>query len=142
MTDDHEPADGGHVHPPHEVSVLSDLAAEPVDQLLGEVRAQDVGEGRLRQHELLVDLVELGLELERQFLTLFSGCDALLVILVERLHEHDRHRPASYVSNVICTNSPFAPLPASAMSTNTRSPTCTSSFAGSITPGDGDDRLV
>ena len=56
----------------HQVEV--DLAAsqggvhvlpEPVDQLLGEVRAHDVGERRLGQHELLVGAVELGLELVR-----------------------------------------------------------------------------
>ncbi|HZM31439.1 MAG TPA: hypothetical protein VFB77_13170 [Acidimicrobiales bacterium] len=43
MTDDHEPADGGHVHPPHEVRVLSDLAADPVDQLEHALRCHHCG---------------------------------------------------------------------------------------------------
>ena len=43
MADDHEPVDAGQVHGPHEVTVLSDLAAEPVDHLERALQCHDCG---------------------------------------------------------------------------------------------------
>jgi hypothetical protein len=43
MAHDHEPVDAGQVHGTHEVTVLSDLAAEPVDHLERALQCHDCG---------------------------------------------------------------------------------------------------